>query len=178
MTTLRTRVAEQAGATGFAERYLLDPALNTEPYGYLNSLRDHAPVYRSRRHRAWLVTGHAPLLRCPREPAVPVAAADFASDGSTTQAGDRIFLVAAAANRAPEKFAQPDLFAGRRTANPHIGFGFGSRFRIGAVLARTVAGSALDVLVRDYPRLARAGHDHDRQPSLLNRSLTALPVRY
>ncbi len=27
-------------------------------------------------------------------------------------------------------------------------------------------------------RAAEAGHDHDWQPSLLNRSLTALPVRY
>jgi cytochrome P450 len=64
-------------------------------------------------------------------------------------------------------------------AHQRLGFGLGPRFCLGAVLARTVAGPALDVLVRDHPRLARAGHDHDDgQPSLLSRSLTAPPVRY
>lgn len=54
----------------FAERFLLDPAVNADPYTYLNDLRDHRPVYWSSMHRAWLVTGHAQLVRCLREPAI------------------------------------------------------------------------------------------------------------
>ena len=36
----------------------------------------------------------------------------------------------------------------------------------------------IDVLVRDYPGLELTGEPLSWQPSLLNRALTALPVRY
>jgi cytochrome P450 len=54
----------------FRERYLLDPAINADPYRYLNTLRDHEPVYWSPMHRAWLVSGYELVMRCLHDPAV------------------------------------------------------------------------------------------------------------
>ncbi|MFJ7164282.1 cytochrome P450 [Streptomyces globosus] len=115
----------------------------------------------------------------PSKMSIRTAARDFDLDGRGVRAGDRMFLVTAAANRDPERFADPDRFSVLRGSASHLGFGFGAHFCIGAALARLIAVAVVDVLVREHPGLALAG---DRppawQPSLLNRALTALPVRY
>jgi cytochrome P450 len=114
----------------------------------------------------------------PSKMSIRAAATDFELDGHTIRAGDRVFLVTAAANRDPAQFPDPDTFSVSRGRTGHLGFGFGAHFCIGAPLARLVARSALDVLVHDYPGLELLDERHSWQLSLLNRSLTALPVRY
>jgi cytochrome P450 len=114
----------------------------------------------------------------PSKMSIRTAAEDFSLDGHAVRAGERIFLVTAAANRDPAQFEDPDTFTVSRESNAHLGFGYGAHFCIGAPLARLVARSALGVLITDRPGLELAGHDHSWQLSLLNRSLTALPVRY
>jgi cytochrome P450 len=114
----------------------------------------------------------------PSKMSIRTAARDLDLDGHAVRAGDRIFLVTAAANRDPGRFPEPDVFDVRREAGTHLGFGFGAHFCIGAALARLVAGAVVGVLVRDYPGLALTGRPLSWQPSLLNRSLTTLPVRY
>ncbi|MFD8555430.1 cytochrome P450, partial [Streptomyces fradiae] len=111
---------------------------------------------------------------------IRIAAADLELDGRAVRAGDRLFLVTAAANRDPDRFADPGRFDVRRgTGGPlHLGFGFGAHFCVGAALARLVAVSAVDVLVRERPGLSLVDEPLSWQPSLLNRALTALPVRY
>ncbi|MGW7268247.1 cytochrome P450 [Streptomyces sp. NPDC054842] len=115
----------------------------------------------------------------PSKMSIRTAARDFDLDGSTLRSGDRIFLVTAAANRDPARFPDPGRFDVRRTGATHLGFGFGAHFCIGAALARLVAVSAVRTLITDHPGLALADPGGEIwQPSLLNRSLTALPVRY
>ncbi|MFJ4919553.1 cytochrome P450 [Streptomyces sp. NPDC088725] len=114
----------------------------------------------------------------PSKMSIRTAARDFVLDGRDIRAGDRMFLVTAAANRDPARFPDPDEFDVRRTDATHLGFGFGAHFCIGAALARLVASTVVSVLVRDYPDLALDEERHTWQLSLLNRSLTALPVRY
>ncbi|AXE27382.1 cytochrome P450 [Streptomyces globosus] len=115
----------------------------------------------------------------PSKMSIRTAARDFDLDGRGVRAGDRMFLVTAAANRDPERFADPDRFSVLRGSASHLGFGFGAHFCIGAALARLIAVAVVDVLVRDYPGLAlTADRPPAWQPSLLNRALTALPVRY
>ncbi|MGH3376605.1 MAG: cytochrome P450 [Actinoallomurus sp.] len=114
----------------------------------------------------------------PSKMSVRLAARDLELEGETIRAGDRVFLVTAAANRDPQAFADPGRFDVRRGRTPHLGFGFGIHFCIGAALARLVAGSAIEALVRRCPDLKLDGTDHAWQSSLLNRSLTALPVGY
>lgn len=116
----------------------------------------------------------------PSKMSVRTAAEPFILDGEEIGAGQRLFLVTAAANRDPEQFAEPDRFNVSRGANAHLGFGFGAHFCIGAPLARQLARAALGQLVHARPNLALAVRQEELswQPSLLNRSLTALPVRY
>ncbi|MEV2203593.1 cytochrome P450 [Streptomyces fradiae] len=116
----------------------------------------------------------------PSKMSIRIAAADLELDGRAVRAGDRLFLVTAAANRDPDRFADPGRFDVRRgTGGPlHLGFGFGAHFCVGAALARLVAVSAVDVLVRERPGLSLVDEPLSWQPSLLNRALTALPVRY
>ncbi|WP_175408921.1 cytochrome P450 [Streptomyces sp. TRM64462] len=121
-------------------------------------------------------------MRCdgPSKMSIRTAARDLDLDGRPVRAGDRLFLVTAAANRDPARFPDPDRFSVRRgSGSPsHLGFGFGPHFCIGAALARLVAVSAVEVLVRERPGLALGDEPLAWQLSLLNRALTALPVRY
>jgi cytochrome P450 len=114
----------------------------------------------------------------PSKMSIRVAASDFDLDGSAIAAGDRIYLITAAANRDPVQFSDPDRFLATRSNTMHLGFGFGEHFCIGAPLARLVARAAIGALVRDYPGLGLADAEHTWHLSLLNRSLTMLPVRY
>ncbi|MGW2122540.1 cytochrome P450 [Streptomyces sp. NPDC001758] len=115
----------------------------------------------------------------PSKMSIRTAARDLDLDGHTLRAGDRIFLVTAAANRDPARFPDPGRFDVRRSGATHLGFGFGAHFCIGAALARLVAVTAVRTLVCDHPGLTLTDPDRPAwQPSLLNRGLTALPVRY
>lgn len=115
----------------------------------------------------------------PSKMSIRTAARDLDLDGHTLRAGDRIFLVTAAANRDPARFPDPGRFDVRRSGATHLGFGFGAHFCIGAALARLVAVTAVRTLVCDHPGLTLTDPGRPAwQPSLLNRGLTALPVRY
>ncbi|MCZ7436792.1 cytochrome P450 [Micromonospora sp. WMMC241] len=102
---------------------------------------------------------------------------DFELDGRRLRAGQRLYVVTAGANRDPSRFDRPDELDLRRHPNPHLGFGQGGHFCLGAPLARLVAGAALTDLLAAAPGLALATAGVRWQPSLLNRSLRALPVR-
>jgi len=90
--------------------------------------------------------------------------------------GDRVFLVLAAANRDPERFDRPDDLDLRRDPNPQIGFGLGPHYCLGAPLARLEAQITIPRLLQRRPDLEVAG-ELRWHPTLLSRSLTALPVR-
>lgn len=57
-----------------------------------------------------------------------------------------------AANRDPERFADPEQFQPRRQPNPHLSFGFGIHACLGAPLARLEAQIALHLLLQRYQR--------------------------
>ena len=57
------------------------------------------------------------------------------------RAGDRLFLVPAAANRDPRQFPEPDRFDISRESKAHIGFGTGIHYCLGAPLADSRASS-------------------------------------
>ncbi len=67
--------------------------------------------------------------------------------------GAEIALQFASANRDPEVFADPDTLDLSRDPNPHIGFGAGIHFCLGAPLARIELAESMAAILTATPRL-------------------------
>ncbi|MFM8302953.1 MAG: cytochrome P450 [Actinomycetota bacterium] len=65
-----------------------------------------------------------------------VATADVEIGGETVRTGQQVVLMYPSANRDPAHFADPEAFDLTRHPNPHLAFGFGTHFCLGASLAR------------------------------------------
>jgi unspecific monooxygenase len=72
-------------------------------------------------------------------------------------------------------FAEPDRFDVRRDPNPHLGFGAGIHFCVGAPLARVELQASLRTLLARFPRLA-LGAAPPRRPEFVIRGVRSLPV--
>ena len=93
-------------------------------------------------------------------------------------AHEQVLVVAAAANRDPGHFAEPDRLDVGRTDNHHIAFGHGIHFCLGAPLARLEGDIAFTSLLARFPELRPAvplDHIHWIYRLVL-RGLVALPV--
>ncbi|MEI2648239.1 MAG: cytochrome P450 [Dermatophilaceae bacterium] len=79
-----------------------------------------------------------------------------------------------AANRDPEVFAEPDIFDPTRDPNPHLAFGLGIHFCVGAPLARLELATSISALLRRWPHLqvVRA----ERRPTFVLRGYERLIV--
>jgi cytochrome P450 len=82
-----------------------------------------------------------------------------------------------AANQDPAVFVSPEELRLARDPNPHLGFGAGIHFCVGASLARAEARTALPQLFARFPKLRPANLDFEWSPTLVDRSLLRLPVR-
>ncbi|MDQ4118590.1 MAG: cytochrome P450 [Actinomycetota bacterium] len=95
--------------------------------------------------------------------------------GRRISPGERVHLVLAAADRDPERFADPDRVDLARSPNPHVAFGKGIHACIGAQLARMETRIAVGRIVERLPGLALAA-EPVWKPVLASRSLEALEV--
>jgi cytochrome P450 family 142 subfamily A polypeptide 1 len=84
------------------------------------------------------------------------AAIEAQVDGVTIGPGDRIALVYPSANRDADVFAHPDEIDLERDPNPHISFGFGTHFCLGAHVARLSLRVALEEMTSRFTRLRPA----------------------
>jgi cytochrome P450 len=91
--------------------------------------------------------------------------------------GDLVFLVQAAANRDPEHFEEPHRLDLARDPNPHLGFGYGPHYCLGASLARLETAVALSRLLDRRSRIELAGAQPRWRPNLLGRAVENLEVR-
>ncbi|MFD9889690.1 cytochrome P450 [Amycolatopsis sp. NPDC059027] len=89
---------------------------------------------------------------------------DFDLAGCHIPAEHMVIVWSAAANRDARQFAEPNTFDAGRDPNPHIGFGRGIHFCLGAALARLEGRIALNILFDTYPVL---GVDPAAQPTFL-----------
>lgn len=115
----------------------------------------------------------------PAKTIVRLMADDVELRGRTLDAGQRVFLCPASANRDPAVFTSPGRLDLARSDNQHVGFGFGLHYCLGAPLARVEAGTAIPAALRQLPGL-RLDPDAQLawQPLLLSRGLTSLPVMF
>jgi len=68
--------------------------------------------------------------------------------GTTIPAGEAVLLAVLSANRDAEIFEEPDTFDITRSPNPHLAFGRGKHFCLGASLARLEGKIAFQTLLR------------------------------
>ncbi|MDV6373353.1 cytochrome P450 [Deinococcus arenicola] len=79
--------------------------------------------------------------------------------GAALKPGDRVSLLYASGNRDPLKFEQPDALNLSRDPNPHLTFGLGIHYCLGAPLARLELALSLRALCRALPGLRLANPD-------------------
>ncbi|SEB86830.1 cytochrome P450 [Paenibacillus sp. GP183] len=77
-----------------------------------------------------------------------VATEDVQIGGSLIHKGDQVITWVGAANRDETKFTDPDAFHKLRKPNPHMSFGFGIHFCLGAPLARLEGHIAIETLLQ------------------------------
>ncbi|WP_425560794.1 cytochrome P450 [Luedemannella helvata] len=96
--------------------------------------------------------------------------------GQPIAAGDKVVLYYAAANRDPAVFAEPDEVDLGRDPNPHLAFGIGPHFCLGANLARLEARALLTALRPHLANVELRGVPTRLESNFVN-GLKALPVR-
>jgi cytochrome P450 len=95
--------------------------------------------------------------------------------GYPVRAGEKVAALLGAAARDPEVFDHPDELDVSRAPNPHLGFGAGIHYCVGAPLARVEIAAALNALITRMPTLRLAG-EPERRPEFVIRGLRTLPV--
>jgi cytochrome P450 len=100
-------------------------------------------------------------------------------DGVTIPANEFVLIALLSANHDPARFADPDRLDITRETNPHLAFGHGIHYCLGAPLARLEGEIAFHRLLARFPTITLAD---DAEPltyrgSVLMRGLQTLPVR-
>jgi len=110
-----------------------------------------------------------------------IANVDYELGGTHVPAGAALWLVYAAGNRDPETFDAPgECRVDRAAASPHLGFGLGAHFCLGAGLARAESRIALQALLARCDDL-RPEIDPDDIPyeeSFLVHGIRRLPITF
>lgn len=106
-----------------------------------------------------------------------IATERCAIDGRTIEPGTIVILCTGAANHDPNVFDHPEQLDWHRPTNPHLSFGGGIHYSLGATLARTEARIALRAILGRLPSLALAGSPA-RRPSFTVRGLESLPLTW
>ncbi len=95
--------------------------------------------------------------------------------GTKVAAGERVALLLGSANRDAHAFADPNRLDVGRSPNPHLGFGAGIHFCLGAPLARLELQEELGALLRLAPDIELDG-EPERRPGHVIRGFERIPV--
>ncbi|GAB90835.1 cytochrome P450 [Gordonia rhizosphera] len=105
------------------------------------------------------------------------ATRDMEFGGVQIRENDRVIINYASANRDPSVFENPDVFDIGRDPNPHISFGDGTHFCLGANLARLQVRTLLTELLTRLPDI-RADGEPERMRSNFINGIKRMPVAF
>ncbi len=115
----------------------------------------------------------------PIENFTRTATEDVELHGQVIREGDTVLLLYRAANFDERVVDEPMRFDIHRDPNPHVAFGFGPHFCMGAALARLEVRVLFEELLRRLPDIRLAeGAAPVRHPSSFIRSISSLPVAF
>jgi cytochrome P450 len=126
----------------------------------LQALIEHPEQWRAlQRHPGLMPTAVEEILRWASSTLYNrrTATHDVAVGGTTIRAGDKVTLWWASANRDEAVFPEPFRFDVRRDPNPHLAFGSGAHFCLGASLARLEIRVVLGELLARCEAITLAG---------------------
>jgi cholest-4-en-3-one 26-monooxygenase len=107
------------------------------------------------------------------------ATQDVVIGDQTIKEGQQLMLFYPSANRDDDVFADAQAFDIRRQPNPHVAFGFGTHFCLGAALARLECRLMFTELLRRLPDLKLTTDDPlPRRASNFISGLEAMPVAF
>ncbi|MDH4168921.1 MAG: cytochrome P450 [Acidimicrobiia bacterium] len=105
------------------------------------------------------------------------ATVDTELAGTTIAAGDRVTLLYPAANRDPRVFDDPYTFDVTRDPNPHLAFGHGTHFCLGANLARIELRLLFEQLTQRVTNL-RVVTEPDIEPNIFARAVRRFDLSF
>jgi cytochrome P450 len=104
----------------------------------------------------------------------PLEAVDI--DGQIIEPGNPVRLLLGSANRDPDAFTEPDRFDIHRRNAPHVAFGKGLHFCIGAALGRLEGQVVIPAVLARFPELALTDPRPTWRPTFVTRQLATLGV--
>jgi cytochrome P450 len=154
-----------------------EATVNVSGNGLLALLEHPAELARLRADPGLLPTAIEELMRfdSPLQLFERTATEDVEVGGATVARGQKIAALLGSANRDPAVFADPDTLDVGRADNPHISFGAGVHFCIGAPLARVELQASFGALLSRTSALV-LGAPARRRPEFVMRGLYDLPV--
>ena len=154
-----------------------EATVNVSGNGLLALLEHPDQLQRLRDDPGLLPTAIEELMRfdSPLQLFERTATEDVEIGGITVERGQKIAALLGAANHDPAVFADPETLDVGRTDNPHISFGAGIHFCIGAPLARVELQASFGALLGRTSRL-ELGRPARRRPEFVIRGLAELPV--
>ena len=119
------------------------------------------------------------LLRfeAPAKAMMRTVVEDHDHAGVEMREGQSVFFNILAASRDDRVFDAPDDIVLDRNPNPHLTFGFGHHFCLGAALARLEAKATLSSLFQRFPNLSLDG-DPTWRPTISDRSPKSIPLTW
>ena len=106
-----------------------------------------------------------------------VAARDTMLGGQKIERGDLVSKWLASANRDEDVFDNPDSFDITRTPNPHLAFGYGQHFCLGANLARVEMRTTLEELI-PYLQQIELADEPQRTGNSSIQGYWRMPIRF
>ncbi|PGH49589.1 cytochrome P450, partial [Streptomyces sp. Ru87] len=155
-----------------------EASVNATGNGWLALFRDPEQLARLRAEPdALLPTAVEELLRydTPLQMFERWVLEDIEIGGTVVPRGSEVALLLGSANRDPARFRAPDRLDLARADNPHLGFGGGIHYCLGAPLARLELAASFGALLRRAPGL-RLTAEPAWQPGYVIRGLRELHV--